>query len=71
MKKQIKQLTRFGRKMSRVSQTKKFKTKFAGFIILMAVLAMILAMPTARQYVLVKATRASGNYPMATTIPFR
>ena len=60
MKKQLKHMARLGRKMSRVSQTKKFKTKFAGFVILMAVVAIILAIPSARQYMLIKSTRASG-----------
>ncbi|MFH1088254.1 MAG: hypothetical protein V1719_00205 [Patescibacteria group bacterium] len=70
MKKQLKHMAKLGRKLSRVSQTKKFKTKFAGFVILMAVLAIILAMPTARQYVLVKATRANSS-PVASASLFR
>ncbi|MBU1092323.1 hypothetical protein KJ836_01445 [Patescibacteria group bacterium] len=70
MKKQLKRVAKLGRKMSRVSQTKKFKTKFAGFVILMAILAIILAMPTARQYVLVKATKASGSVASASASPF-
>lgn len=69
MKKHLKHMAKFGRKMSRVSQTKKFKTKFAGFVIVAVLIAMALTIPTAQRYVRVKTVKASSivtthNQPM-------